>query len=89
MSAAFESLTLEGLAALTALVITCLSGLCGAAWWASAIYWRVGQLVHELKTMNATLATYKSDQDRINKELWGEIGDHGERITKVETKVGL
>lgn len=85
--ASFADFTLEGIAALIAVLLTLLGILCGGAWWASAMYTKVGQLVNELKDLNTRLVTLAQSQDRDTKEIWGEIGRHGERITKIETKI--
>lgn len=84
-----DSLSLEGVSALLALVITFLGLLCGGAWWASAIYAKVGQLVRELQAINVQLAQATADQRSINADIFEQIGAHGQRLTKVETKIGL
>lgn len=84
-----DSISLEGLAALLALVLTLLTGLCGGAWWASAIYAKVGQLVREMQAINVQLSTSQADQRSINADIFEQIGAHGQRLTKVETKIGL
>lgn len=81
--------TIEGIAALVAVLLTLLTLMCGGAWWASAIYTRVGQLIKELQALNVQMAALAQSHDKDSHEIWSEIGKHGERITKVESKLGL
>ncbi len=89
MTPMLDQLSLEGLAAVAALIITLLSGLCGGAWWASAMYTRVGQLVTTMQKMNETLANTQVTNDLRFVKVEDRLDQHGNRLIKIEAKTGL
>lgn len=71
----------------TGLLITLLALICGAAWWMSALYGRVGGIGQNVTNIAGKLDTVIEDNKVDKAAIWKAIHESGEQIHEIDVRV--
>ena len=71
---------------LIGLTLTALGGICGSAWWMSALYTNVKSIRWSMENLIKDLKEFVEQQRNENRSLHDKLTDHEMRITRLEER---